>query len=169
MADFSVTSVGMKLLLAKLQGAGAVVRRAAFDAITVGCGRVRSEARKYCLRSPTQAQLNRLRKTTRKVKRKPSSHSRPKPGGLERSIDFAADYLKMEGEIFVAANSEGGSYAKKIHDERYKTWRNLGPGSIAKNKGGKVGEKFIERAIADNLRTYETFINAKIDKALASL
>lgn len=145
------------------------MRKAAAEAIEAGCGKVRAEAQKYAPRSPTQAQLNRLRKTTRKVHREPNSHSRPKPGGLERSIDYSADYLEMTGEIFVAANSEAGSYAAKMHDERGKTWRNLGPGSIAKNKGGKVGDKFIERAIDDNSKTFEKYVNDRIDKALAKI
>ena len=38
-----------------------------------------------------------------------------------------------------------------MHDERYQSWKNLGIGSIAKSAGNPVGEKFIERAINDNI------------------
>ena len=94
-------------------------------------------------KSPTQAVINRFRKTRRKVKRKPGSTVRPKPGGLERSITIEAD--SRRAEIFIPVNSEAGRYAYRIHEERFISWRNLGPGSIA--KGAQVGEKFIERAV----------------------
>lgn len=97
-------------------------------------------------RSPTSAQLFRLRKTKGKTRRNPGAHSRPKPGGLRRSIEF--DVKPKFGEVYVALNSEAGKYAAKIHDERYITWTNRGPGTVA--LGERARELFIERAVNDN-------------------
>ena len=97
-------------------------------------------------RSPTSAQLFRLRKTRGKTRRNPGAHSRPKPGGLRRSIEF--DVKPKFGEVYVALNSEAGKYAVRIHDERYITWTNRGPGTVA--LGERARELFIERAVNDN-------------------
>ena len=76
----------------------------------------------------------------------------------------AIDAIRMQASVFVAQNSEGGKYAKKIHDERYVTWRRLGPGSIAANKSGKIGEKFIERAIVDNEKMIQDALRKKLER-----
>jgi hypothetical protein len=112
-------------------------------------------------RSPTSAQLFRLRKTKRKTRRNPDAHSRPKPGGLRRSIEF--DVNDGVGEIFVALNSEAGKYAARIHDERYISWWNRGPGTIA--LGERAKEKFIERALNDN----RAAIDGMLDDAVKGL
>jgi hypothetical protein len=96
--------------------------------------------------SPTQATLNGLRKTTRVVTRKATATSRPKPGGLMRSIAFRVS--DGSAEIFVAANSEAGRYAFRMHEEKGKSWWNRGPGTVA--KGSRADEKFITRAIEAN-------------------
>lgn len=101
---------------------------------------------KYAPISPTMAQKYRLRKTRRKVKRKALAYSRAKPGGLSRSIDWSAG--ATEGSIFVSRNSEAGKYAKRIHDEKYISWRNRGIGTIA--KGRQADDKFIARALKDS-------------------
>lgn len=126
--------------------------------------KVRSVAQQYANISPTQAQKNRLKKTERKGKRKATATTRAKPGGLRRSIEMEVDAIRMQASVFVAQNSEGGKYAKKIHDERYVTWHRLGPGSIAANKSGKIGEKFIERAIVDNEKNIHEALRKKLER-----
>lgn len=80
------------------------------------------------------------------ISKDPRSTGRAQPGGLMRSIMFRA--TPGYAEIYVPANSPAGSYAYKIHEERYSKWRELGPGSQA--KGPQAREKFITRAILDN-------------------
>ena len=65
-----------------------------------------------------------------------------KDGDLERSIDFEVgdDYV----DILVPINSKAGKYAVKRHDEHYQL------GEKSRQKGSKVGRKYIERAIDDN-------------------
>ena len=106
-------------------------------------------------RSPTSAQLFRLRKTKGKTRRDPGSHSRPMPGGLRRSIEF--DVQPEFGEVYVALNSEAGKYAARIHDERHITWWNRGPGTVA--LGERADELFIERALNDNRGTIDTMLD----------
>lgn len=139
-------------------------RAAVNNALTFAGGKVRTVAQSYCPISPTQAQNFRLRKTKKKVQRKATATTRAKPGGLRRSIDFEVNKPAMTASIFVASNSEGGKYAKKIHDQRGISWNNLGPGSIAANKSGSVGEKFIERAIADKKEEVRSYMEAKLRK-----
>lgn len=45
----------------------------------------------------------------------------------------------------MAANAEAGKYAKRIHDEKGKTWRKRGPGTVA--KGARADDKYIQRAV----------------------
>ena len=119
-------------------------------------------ARKYCPISPTMAQKKLARKTridTRK-RRKPTATTRAKPGGLARSIEWYAG--PKYASVFVASNSEGGSYARKIHDERYKTWRKLGIGSRA--KGPQAREKFIDRAAEDSQEKIHRIMQSALRK-----
>lgn len=82
-----------------------------------------------------------------KARRKAGSHSRHAPGGLERSIEWrlTGRGFALDAEIYVAANAEAGKYAKRIHDEKGKTWRRRGPGTVA--KGARADDKFILRAV----------------------
>ncbi len=68
----------------------------------------------------------------------------------------------MKGEIFVEANSEGGQYAVRIHDERYETWQNRGLGTIA--LGEQAREKFIERAVDDNQERVRVILEAGLNE-----
>lgn len=127
-----------------------------------------AEAFKNAPKSPTAAQERAARKrkweakhgkskaTTRafnaaqkagKKRRKAGSHSRPAPGGLENSIQWrlVGRGARQDAEIYVAANAPAGKYAKRIHDEKGKSWRNRGPGTVA--KGARADDKFIERAV----------------------
>ena len=69
-------------------------------------------------------------------------------GALRQSIKTSSTI--DQASIFVPSNSEGGSYAGKIHDERYRTWYNLGAKSKQKAGSYPVGEKYIYRAVEDN-------------------
>lgn len=144
-------------------------------AITRGLSRIgliaQRAATAYAPRSPTNAQYS----TT--LKRKKRTARKLFPGNLEKSIDWeiVGSGTPTPGvSVYVAANGycrskKGYNYAPKIHDERGKTWHNLGPGSIAKNSGGKVGDKFIERAIADNADAFFRILQDEAKKAGASL
>lgn len=122
-----------------------ITKRGMQNAITRVGRYVQSEAINRAPISPKQEQLPGRKKGS-------TSISKKAPGGLERSIEFEKQKGGMQGAVFVAANSEAGQYAKKIHDERGTSWENLGPGSIAKDgrSPDKVGDKFIERAWDEN-------------------
>ena len=113
-------------------------------------------------RGPTQAMRAALRKTKRKTKRAPRGHSRAKRGGLERSIEFALNPAGLEGVVYVAANSEAGAYAGRIHDQKGDTWHNRGPGTIT--KGARADEKFIARAVGDNAGKVDEFCKDEMGK-----
>lgn len=86
-------------------------------------------------------------KRAKKARRKAGSHSRHAPGGLERSIQWRliGKGFSIDAEVYVAANAEAGKYAKRIHDEKGKTWRKRGPGTVA--KGARADDKYILRAV----------------------
>ena len=129
---------------------------------------VHRESIKNCPRSPTMAQIKRDRKTRKDTskRRKASAHTRAKPGGLERSIEFEVvdRGSSATAYVFVAGNSEAGRYAKRVHDEKGKTWQNRGIGTIA--KGTRADDKFIERAVAKNSGKIGAIIKREIDKAI---
>ena len=118
--------------------------------------RVRDEAKRNAPRSPTMAQLSAT------LKRKKRTARRTTPGGLEKSIEY-----EVKGgmcSVFVASNSYAGKYAKRIHDEKGKSWRKRGPGTIA--KGSRADDKFIERAIRDNQDKFLDVFKSELRKAL---
>lgn len=112
------------------------------------------EAKANAPRSPTNkifsATLKRKKRTARKLF----------PGGLEKSIEY--EVTKEGCSVFVASNSPAGKYAKRIHDEKGKTWRKRGPGTIA--KGARADEKFIERALKDNQGNFLKIIQDEMKK-----
>lgn len=108
--------------------------RTAFQRIAFLCKRT---AVNYAPVSPDKAVLK--AKGVSKAKYRP-------PKGLMDSISIAENH--MGAMVFVPLNSKAGRYAKRIHDERYSTWFNRGPGT--ERKGEQAREKFIERAILDN-------------------
>lgn len=95
-------------------------------------------------------------------KRKKRTARQMRPGGLERSIQYESDASHCS--VFVASNSEAGAYARRIHDEKGITWRNRGPGTVY--KGARADEKFIERAIRDNLPKIQACLDDELRKAL---
>jgi hypothetical protein len=107
-------------------------------------------------RSPTMKQHSAT------LKRKKRTARRMLPGGLEKSIEYEA--TETGCSVFVASNSQAGRYARRIHDEKGVTWRNRGPGTIA--KGARADEKFIERAIKDNVQNFGLIVDDELRKAL---
>lgn len=115
----------------------------------------------YAPRSPTVGDIRKA--TGRRMKiRKDRGTSRPKPGGLERSIDMAVD--SHDATIFVASNSEAGLYAFRIHEEKGETWQNRGIGTIS--KGPQADDEFIVRAIKDEQGNILKIIESGQDQAL---
>ena len=108
------------------------------------CGRlVAATAVLYAPRSPTKDEFSATLKRKKRTDRRTFT-----PGGLEKSIEWEVDGDRCL--VFVRDNSYAGKYAKRIHDERGVTWRNRGPGTIA--KGQQAREKFIERAVETHER-----------------
>lgn len=114
------------------------------------------EAKANAPRSPTMKQHSAT------LKRKKRTARRLLPGGLEKSIECESSETGCS--VFVASNSQAGKYAKRIHDEKGVTWRNRGPGTIA--KGARADEKFIERAIKDNAQNFAQIVDDELRKAL---
>ena len=114
-------------------------------------------------KKPTKKQ-----KAAWKARINPRAKSRPAPGGLERSISMWSranpNWENSFVEVFVKQGAEAGKYAKKIHDEKGKSWRNRGPGTIA--KGARADDKFIERARDDNLDKFQTKLANALGRAV---
>lgn len=142
--------------LFRIAGAsGPVFRRAIYRCAT----QARDRAVEYAPRSPTVGDIRKA--TGRKMKiRKARGVSRPKPGGLERSIDFQVN--ADNAEIFVSAGSEAGLYAFRIHEEKGKTWHHRGVGTIS--KGAKADDKFIERGIKDRTPQMMAILVNEVEK-----
>lgn len=129
------------------------------EALFVCAQHCKAVAVSYAPRSPTIANYSAT------LKRKRRSTSRRFPGGLEKSIECEAN--DKSAAVFIRQNAycvspKGYNYAKRIHDERGISWHNLGAGSIA--KGGKVGEKFILRAIQDSAQWCLRAIQGRLSK-----
>lgn len=142
---------GLNELTGSLETLPQRVRDAANRGIARATARVYKDAFKNAPKSPTMAQAARATRKTRRdtsKSRKPTATTRAKPGGLERSISMATDKARIEGSVFVAANSEAGKYAGRLHDEKGSGWSKRGPGTIA--KGPQADEKFISRAVSSN-------------------
>lgn len=114
------------------------------------------EAKANAPKSPTMKQVSAT------LKRKKRTARRMLPGGLEKSIEYEA--TESGCSVFVARNSQAGRYAKRIHDEKGVTWRNRGPGTVA--KGSRADDKFIERAIRDNAGNFGRIVDDELRKAL---
>ena len=147
---------GLNEVNAELRRLSKAAPQAARAALT-RCGAIAvREAKANAPRSPTNA----LHSST--LKRKKRTARKMLPGGLEKSIAFEAD--ENGCSVFVASNSFAGKYAKRIHDEKGISWKNRGPGTIA--KGARADDKFIERAIKDNTRAFTQIIEDELKKAL---
>jgi hypothetical protein len=118
------------------------------------------EAKANAPRSPTARQISATLVRKRRTKRKPT------PGGLEKSITYSVEFgstQQMEAHIFVPRNSAAGAYARVIHDMKGVRWHNRGIGTRA--KGARADEKFVARAVKDNLRRYSQLIALTVEKA----
>lgn len=159
--------IGLDQVAADLRNLSSASSEAARNAL-VKCGRLAMmEAKHRAPRGPTLKNLSKNLKRKKRTTLKSRPSFKP-PGGLERSIQYDSDYV--HASVFIASSSEAKEYAKRIHDEQYVTWRNLGPGSIEKaNNGAQIGGKFIERAIRDNVGKFRDiiayFLNAALRKA----
>ena len=114
-------------------------------------------------KKPTKKQ-----KAAWKAKRKPDAHTRPSPGGLERSIEsevYAEGHV-MGVRMFVAANADAGDYARKMHDEKGKSWKKRGIGTV--NKGARADEKFVKRAVDENAEKIKKQFQTALEKAFGT-
>ena len=99
-----------------------------------------------------------------KARRKANSHSRHAPGGLMKSIQWrmTGKGFALDAEIYVAANAEAGKYAKRIHDEKGKTWRRRGPGTVA--KGARADDKYILRAVQKAAKDFPSLLRKRLGR-----
>ena len=117
-----------------------------------------AEAKANAPRSPTKKLHSKTLKRKRITARRQFF-----PGGLEQSITYG---VRPNGDvlIYVAANSPAGAYARRIHDEKGKSWFKRGAGTIA--KGQRADEKFIARAVNDNAEAWEAIYEQEIQREL---
>ena len=127
------------------------------DAVNAAIGNLSKVAPVAARRAMTRCGLIAVREAKANAPRSPTMN-----GGLERSIEYEAS--ESGCAVFVASNSQAGRYARRIHDEKGITWRNRGPGTVA--KGQRADEKFIERAIRDNAQNFGLIIADELRKAL---
>ena len=110
--------------------------------------------------APKSATMKQLSAT---LKRKKRTSRKMMPGGLEKSIEYEILPGDAGCSVFVASNSFAAKYAKRIHDDKGRTWQKRGPGTVA--KGARADEKFIERAIKDNVDKYTAIFLDETKKA----
>ena len=72
----------------------------------------------------------------------------------------------MGVRVFVAANAEAGDYARKMHDEKGKTWKKRGIGTT--NKGSQADELFVKRALEENDEKIKTQLKQALQKAFGT-
>ena len=158
--EISIT--GFSELEKWIKGMGKVAGQVAAKGL-VRCGYLaQREAVANAPRSPTKAEYSATLKRKKETSRKNFF-----PGGLEKSIMVDWDKAKMAVVICVRDNSYAAKYARKIHDEKGKTWRNRGPGTIAKGK--RADEKFIERAIRENEDKFSAILADEFGNALRGM
>ena len=156
--------IGLEQVAADIRNLSRASSEAAREALR-DCGRLAMmEAKRRAPRGPTLKNLSHNLKRKKRTTLKSRPSFKP-PGGLERSIQFESD--SAHASVFVASNAEAGKYAKRIHDEQFITWRNLGPGSKEKsNNGFVIGGKFIERGIRENIDNFRTIIAKWLERTL---
>lgn len=120
------------------------------------------ESKANAPRSPTVRQISATLVRKRRTKR------RAVPGGLEKSITYSVEFggqgqQEIEAHIFVPKNSAAGAYANYIHNMKGKKWIKRGVGTVA--KGARADEKFIYRAVHDNISQYGKMIRQVVAKA----
>lgn len=171
--------LGLKQIAATLRKEAAAVQKALERAMQDAGVQAHKDAVANAPKSPTDAQAKAHRKRDwvakhgsgrasirafnryqdlGKARRKASSHSRAAPGGLAKSIQWRliGKGFNLDAEIYVAANAEAGKYAKRIHDEKGKTWWKRGPGTVA--KGARADDKFILRAVQQAAKDFPSLL-----------
>ena len=157
-----ITVQGIDELVQRLQEAGLVASQVAARGL-VRCGYLaQREAVANAPRSPTKEEFSRTLKRKRQTDRTDFF-----PGGLEKSIEMDYDKAQMAVVICVRENSYAAKYARKIHDGKGQSWRNRGPGTIA--KGDRADDKFIERAIRDNETRFAAILTDEFRQAIGGL
>lgn len=146
MADISIDERGFSEAVKRLVASGADMAKSRLRCHQQIGKLVKRTAVDYAPKSPTRTEKAKTRKTKGKTWRKARAYATPNPGGLMRSISWEAS--EDRAAIFIAGNSEAAKYAKKIHDEKGRSWKRRGPGTVA--KGPQADEKFIERAVANH-------------------
>jgi len=122
---------------------------------------IQGMARKYCPESPTLKQYAAMNQDYVTMRDATSITT----GSLRDSITVESkdDYVS----IHVPANSRGGKYAEKMHDEKGVTWQNRGVRT--QQKGPKADEKFIFRAGKDTDREQDAIVDDLINKFINSI
>ena len=158
--NIAVEMQGAESLISALKQHGMGVSRAVGRGMKRISNVVAKKAQDYAPRSPTRT----IASKTLKVQRR--SKSQRTPGGLEKSIrpEIRIAGTDVDAVVFVASTAPAGKYAKRIHDEKGKTWRNRGPGTVA--KGPQADDKFITRAIRDTQDNFGLIVEFEIAKEL---
>lgn len=151
MSDTSITFDISKAKGKLTEGIAAAIRQCGLHALR--------ESKRNAPRSPTMKQRSATLVRKRRTKQKSA------PGGLERSI--VCDIMGDTATIYILQNSAAGKYARRIHDEKGKTWWKRGAGTVA--KGNRADEKFIQRALKDNAKAYEAKLAKAVESALKAV
>ena len=115
---------------------------------------VQTEAKLRCPVSPTKAQA----KGT-----KYSYDAKKSPNTLKNGIKL----FKGSGVVIVGVVSGAAlAYADFIHNQQYKSWFFLGPGSLKKGSSVDVGGKFIDRAFTENRSELEGIIERSVNESV---
>jgi len=149
MSDVRIDARQLKSLNKRLGRAGVDFRKGTNKLLKVIGFEVHRLAQKYCPESPTISMYAKMNKSGKTRRRKSTT------GDLKRSIRF--DVKKDSVSINVPANSNGGKYAEKIHDEKHKSWKKRGPRT--REKGIKADEKYIYRAAEDRSKQIDKMID----------
>lgn len=160
MANTVVKIQGVDKVMADIAHLPNLVSRALRNSYGRIGGLVLPVAKSYAPRSPTMETLSNT------LKRKRRTSNRREPGNLEKSIEYEVLPGNAGCSVFVASNSLAGEYARRIHDEKGKTWWKRGPGTEA--KGAQADEKFVERAIRYCEPKFLGIIKSEVRKAVKS-
>ncbi len=152
MADVKIDDRELVALMRKIErvgkGSPSIIRKMLSKIGSLIHGR----AVTYAPRSATKAEyVSTLKRGV--TRRKTSSFT---SGSLKSSI--TVDVKRDRVEIGVPSNSKAGEYAEKIHDEKGKTWNNLG-----KHNDRKATDKYIFKAYEDSERAINKELNQLLD------
>lgn len=117
---------------------------------------VKGTAVKYAPRSMTKSEYTSTL-VNGKTKRKVFTS-----GSLKSSI--TSEVFADRVEIGVPSNSKAGAYAEKIHDEKGKTWKNIGW-----QNDSNATDKYIEKAEKDESAKYMKAVDDYVDKLIKGI